>query len=280
MSGARMWASVLRLRARQASWWTRSTQRFRPNDHLRNQAENRGESEGPYWGPGGRNLFFRSAVRAAIVATLAVAIPAPIDAKIAVFIDGRVLKVDDAYLDGDTIVLLLRGGGRMEVSAVRIERVVADEVEEPMFEPPIQFGDCPVAWTETSLPDELPFRVEIQSAARNSNLDPRLLASLVWAESAFDPVAVSRAGAKGLTQLMPAAAADHRVTDVFDPEENLRGGADHLRFLLDRFKELPLALAAYNAGATTVERYGGIPPYRETRSYVRRILEAFCPVDD
>jgi len=99
----------------------------------------------------------------------------------------------------------------------------------------------------------------------------------VQAESAFDPHAVSRAGAKGLTQLMPAAAADHRVKDVFDPDDNLRGGASHLRLMLDRFTSLPLALAAYNAGAAAVERYEGVPPYRETRGYVRRILAAFCP---
>ena len=217
--------------------------------------------------------------RIAIVLTLTLATALPTSAMIAVFVDGRILKVEDAYLDGDEIVLSLRGGGRMVVSAVRIERVVADEVEDPLSDEPVPYGDCPVVWSEIPLPDELPFRDEIRSAARDSDLHPRLLASLVRAESAFDPRAVSRAGAKGLTQLMPAAAADHRVADVFDPVENLRGGADHLRSLLDRFKELPLALAAYNAGATTVERYEGIPPYRETRGYVRRILEEFCPVD-
>lgn len=223
--------------------------------------------------------FWQRTGRVAIVATLALAIAAPTSAKIAVFVDGRILKVEDAFLDGDEIVLSLRGGGRMVVSALRIERVVADEVEDPASALPIQYGTCSVAWSEAPLPDGLPFRDEIRSAARNSNLHPLLLVSLVQAESAFDPLAVSRAGAKGLTQLMPAAAADHRVSDVFDPQENLRGGADHLRSLLDQFKELPLALAAYNAGATTVERYEGIPPYRETRGYVRRILEAFCPAE-
>jgi len=78
-------------------------------------------------------------------------------------------------------------------------------------------------------------------------------------------------------QLMPAAAAEHEVLDVFDPADNLRGGAEHLRTMLDRFKSLPIALAAYNAGATTVERYKGIPPYKETRDYVRRVLALFCP---
>jgi len=221
----------------------------------------------------------KNAVCVAVVAALALATATPTAAKIAVFVDGRILKVDDAYLDGDNIVLSLRGGGRMVVSAIRIERVIADEVEEPEVELQFQYGDCSLVWSEAPLPDGLPFRDEILSAAENSNLHPWLLASLVRAESAFDPLAVSRAGAKGLTQLMPAAAVDHRVVDVFDPKENLRGGADHLRSLLDRFKELPLALAAYNAGAATVERYEGVPPYRETRGYVRRILEAFCPVE-
>ena len=78
---------------------------------------------------------------------------------------------------------------------------------------------------------------------------------------------------------MPSAAADHGITDVFDPVANLAGGATHLRAQIDRFVELPLALAAYNAGATTVNRYGGIPPYRETQDYVRGVLQAFCPVD-
>lgn len=167
----------------------------------------------------------------------------------------------------------------MVVSALRIERVVADEVEESDRTEKFNFGQCPADWRDESLPEWLPFREDVAAAARRANLDPRLLAALVQAESAFDPNAVSRAGASGLTQLMPAAAADHQVNDVFDPRENLRGGADHLRSLLDRFKELPLALAAYNAGAATIERYEGVPPYRETRSYVRRVLEQFCPAD-
>jgi soluble lytic murein transglycosylase-like protein len=104
-----------------------------------------------------------------------------------------------------------------------------------------------------------------------------LVAAVVQIESAFDPNAVSRAGASGLMQLMPSAAADREVDDVLDPAENLRGGAAHLRIMLDRFESLTLALAAYNAGAATVDRYGGVPPYAETRNYVRKVLELFCP---
>jgi soluble lytic murein transglycosylase-like protein len=194
-----------------------------------------------------------------------------------VFVDGRVLKVEDAYLDGSTIVLVLPGGGRLEVPALRIDRVVADEVEEPESpganpEPPA----CSPEWADEPLPGSVPFALPIERAARSAGLHPRLLAAVVAAESAFDPRAVSRAGACGLTQLMPSAAVDQGVRDPFDPADNLRGGAGHLRALLDRFGSLDLALAAYNAGAATVERAGGVPPFRETRQYVRRVLGDFC----
>ncbi len=217
----------------------------------------------------------RQALRLLLALALGLTITTPASAKIAVFTDGRILKVEDAYLDGDRIVLDLAEGGRLVVPAIRIDRVVADEVEEQPE--PVEAVACVAAWADEPLPDWVPFRSSIHAAAKGANLNPWLLAALVQTESAFDPRAVSRAGAKGLTQLMPAAAADHRVEDVFDPDDNLRGGASHLRLMLDRFSSLPLALAAYNAGAATVERYDGVPPYRETRGYVRRILSAFCP---
>lgn len=218
---------------------------------------------------------FRPALASLLAIALGLLIALPASAKIAVFIDGRILKVEDAYLDGDRIVLEMPEGGTLVIPAVRIDRVVADEVE-PRPEP-VGSVSCPAAWVEDPLPEWVPYRASIQTAARRANLHPWLLAALVQAESAFDPAAVSRAGAKGLTQLMPSAASDHGVVDAFDPEENLRGGAAHLRLMLDRFESLTLALAAYNAGAATVERYGDVPPYRETREYVRRILVNFCP---
>jgi soluble lytic murein transglycosylase-like protein len=228
--------------------------------------------------PVGRMSVIPQLPAMALLIALAVAVlgAAPAAAEIAVFVDGRIIKVDDAYLDGEEIVLELTGGGRLAVSAVRIDRVVADEVEAPETTSAFDVS-CPSDWAEEPLPEGLPFRSMIESAARAADLHPWLLAALVEAESAFDPNAVSRVGASGLTQLMPAAAADTGVDDVFDPQDNLRGGASHLRTMLNRFESLPLALAAYNAGAATVERYDGIPPYRETRGYVRRVLESFCP---
>ncbi len=107
-------------------------------------------------------------------------------------------------------------------------------------------------------------------------LDPALLMAVAKAESDFDPKAVSHKGAKGLMQLMPETASDYQVQDVFDPRENLRGAAAFLRDLLDEFGDLRLALAAYNAGPEKVRRYRGIPPYPETRAYVRRVLRYYA----
>jgi hypothetical protein len=213
-----------------------------------------------------------------VISAVLLATPRLVTAKLAIFTDGRVLKVDDARLEGSEIVLELKGGGTLRVSAVRIDRVIADEVEEPATGSPFDNADCPPGWSDIELPEGLPFRDPILAASRAADLDPWLVASVVQAESAFDPGAVSRAGAAGLMQLMPSAA-DHGVADVFDPADNLRGGASHLRAMLDRFESLPLALAAYNAGATTVERANGIPPYKETRDYVRQVLATFCPED-
>ena len=113
-------------------------------------------------------------------------------------------------------------------------------------------------------------------AGHEHNLDVDLLASLVNAESGGDTRAVSRAGARGLTQLMPATAKDLGVADSFKADENLRGGAAYLDQLLTRYHDnLAQALAAYNAGPEAVDKYHGIPPYRETRAYVARVIHEF-----
>lgn len=107
-------------------------------------------------------------------------------------------------------------------------------------------------------------------------LEPRLVRALIQVESAWNPAAVSRVGAVGLMQLMPATASLLQVSDPYDPGENVRGGTAFLRRMIDRFDgRLELALAAYNAGPEAVERYGGIPPYAETRNYVRRVLHLY-----
>ena len=108
------------------------------------------------------------------------------------------------------------------------------------------------------------------------NLDTDLLASVVRAESAGHTRAVSRAGAQGLMQLMPGTASDLGVADTFAPKENIKGGTAYLDSLLKRYKDnLQLALAAYNAGPAAVDRWHGIPPYRETRLYVARVIREY-----
>lgn len=113
----------------------------------------------------------------------------------------------------------------------------------------------------------------IKEVAARYGVAPLLVAAIVEAESEFNPRAVSRRGARGLMQLMPRTASSLQVDDTFDPYENIEGGVRHLRRLMDRFNgNLPLALAAYNAGEQAVRLSGGIPPYPETRRYVIRIL--------
>ncbi len=105
------------------------------------------------------------------------------------------------------------------------------------------------------------------------NLHPALLLAVIKAESDFNPTIISRAGAVGLMQLIPETAIRHGVENLYDTDDNIRGGARHLRYLLDRFNgNVRLAVAAYNAGERRVERYRAIPPYQETRDYVRKVM--------
>jgi len=128
------------------------------------------------------------------------------------------------------------------------------------------------AGTGTALPASVPYAAQITAAARANGLDPALLAGLIKQESGFNPNAGSGAGARGLTQLMPATAAALGVTNVLDPQQSIEGGAKYLKRQLDAFGgDVTKALAAYNAGPGAVKRYGGVPPYAETQNYVRAV---------
>jgi len=115
----------------------------------------------------------------------------------------------------------------------------------------------------------------IAREARRHGVNPALVKAVVKAESNFHPEAVSSQGAQGLMQLMPDTAEGLGVTDAFRPDENVWGGTRYLRAMLDRYRNVRYALAAYNAGPSAVDRFGGVPPYPETREYVDRVLDYY-----
>jgi soluble lytic murein transglycosylase-like protein len=117
------------------------------------------------------------------------------------------------------------------------------------------------------------FEPIVKSVASEYGVDKNLVKAVIHAESGYNPNAVSPKGAQGLMQLMPKTAQGLKVPNSFDPKDNIRGGVRYLRFLLDTFKgDVTLALAAYNAGLSRVNQYGGVPPYQETRNYISRVL--------
>jgi soluble lytic murein transglycosylase-like protein len=179
-------------------------------------------------------------------------------AEFAVLRSGQRLHISGYEERGEWMRLHIAGG----FVDVRAEEVVAIEPEE-VFAP-----------AQTAAP-EVPFGREIRTAAALHGVDERLIISVIRAESNFNPRAVSRKSARGLMQLMPATAAQYEVRNVFDPAENIHAGTRYLRAMLDRFGDLPLALAAYNAGPERVARHRGIPPIAETQAYVRRVLRDF-----
>lgn len=137
--------------------------------------------------------------------------------------------------------------------------------------------DAPPAAASMPPPDSNPdVHTLLSHAGAQHDIDVELLASLVHAESNGHPHAVSRTGAQGLMQLMPGTARQLGVRDSFQPEQNIDGGTAYLDELLTRYRDnLALALAAYNAGPAAVDKYHGIPPYRETRAYVARVMSEF-----
>ena len=128
--------------------------------------------------------------------------------------------------------------------------------------------------------DTGPYVQEIRDASERYGVPIKLVSAVIRAESGFNPRAVSRKGAQGLMQLMPGTASMLGVRNSFDPRENIDGGVRHLRSLIDRFPDnLPLAIAAYNAGERAVQQYRGIPPYQETQDYVTKVLSFYGLVE-
>jgi soluble lytic murein transglycosylase-like protein len=134
---------------------------------------------------------------------------------------------------------------------------------------------------EFRLPKKSRYDDLIKEAAERYGLPPALIRAVIMTESAFDPLAVSSAGAQGLMQLMPALSDEMGVSDAFDPRENIMAGAQYLSSLLEAQKgNMKLALASYNAGPGNVQRYRGIPPFKETRNYVKKIMNLVAEAEE
>jgi len=188
-------------------------------------------------------------------------------AEIAVLTNGLTFKVSSYRFDERTVTLFLKGGGDVTVPSSLIQGVVPDEILE----------EVEAAAADPNVdPNDL--RALAVATARKHGLDPELVLAVVAVESAFRPNAVSRKGATGLMQLMPGTARELGVKDPFDPAANLDGGTRYLNALIRQYGgDLKRALAAYNAGAGAVKRHRGVPPYRETREYVQKVLERYKP---
>ena len=196
-------------------------------------------------------------------------------AELVMLTTGEVVKVRSFDADEREARLELPAGGTMTLPLERIERVLVDEVEDVApVEPEASSATMELRFADgQGIPDGA-FGGLAWFAAKKHALNPALVAAVVHAESNWNPRAVSRKGACGLMQLMPATGRRFglRRTDLFDVEKNLDAGARYLAALVERFDgNLDHVLAAYNAGEGAVDRYGGVPPYRETREYIRRI---------
>jgi soluble lytic murein transglycosylase-like protein len=201
---------------------------------------------------------------ASLVAAMTFGAAHAANAEIVVFSTGRTLSVRGHRIDGQSVVLTLRSGGEIVCEESIISRIDPDEVPYPEAEP---------AETAEIFPTlSVPYGDIIDRAAAEQGIDPRYVKALIRVESAYQQRARSRKGAMGLMQLMPETARLYAVADPYEPRSNIEAGIKYLKMLLDRFESWPLALAAYNAGEAAVRRFGGVPPYPETREYVRSIL--------
>ncbi len=206
------------------------------------------------------------ALAAALVAVCSVR---SASAELVFLTSGRTLSVKSHMEQGDTIHLNLRGGGQVACDRSLISRIEPDEV--PFPEPPAVGAQSAAADGWNSSLGDVPYAELIDNLSTAHGVDPDLVKALIKVESGYKARARSRKGAMGLMQIMPATAKQYSVRNPYDPKSNLEAGIAHLASLLSRF-EVSVALAAYNAGEAAVQRFGGVPPYRETRSYVRRIM--------
>jgi hypothetical protein len=208
------------------------------------------------------------------VLTLALGTAVPASAEIVFLASGQTLSVKSHRIVGESIVLTLRGGGEVTCDKTLIEKIVPDEVPhpEPKPEQASQTVTPEDGRIDPALLERTPYGEIIAAMSEAHGVNPMLVRALIQVESNYKPKARSHKGAMGLMQLMPSTARAYNVRNPYDPKANISAGVKHLKSLLDRLGAVDLALAAYNAGEGAVKKFNGVPPYRETRNYVTRIL--------
>lgn len=212
------------------------------------------------------------------VATLVLAGTAvPASAEIVVLSPKGTLSVKSHRVEGDSIVLTLRSGGEVTCDKSLIEKILPDEVPYPEPKADQELRTDSVEAVDPGLLDRTPYGEIIASMSEAHGVDPMLVRALIQVESNYKAKALSNKGAMGLMQLMPATAREYKVRNPYDPKANIAAGVKHLKSLIDRLGGVPMALAAYNAGEGAVKKFNGVPPYRETRNYVSRILSIARP---
>ena len=230
-------------------------------------------------------------IRRLLITAALAALAIPASASIAIFTDGRNMKIASyKVVDEETIQLAFSTGGTMDMPLRRIERIIEDEIVvaevvqevKKIVEEGGVFPKRSWHYSDDSKPlfgskyDET-----IIKAAKHFNVDAALVSAVIKAESDYDARTVSHKGARGLMQLMPATAERFGVTDSFDPVANIYGGTRYLRWLLKTFNgNADHAVAAYNAGEGNVWKYKGVPPFRETVTYINRIARHLRKADE
>ena len=235
--------------------------------------------------------FLKHMIAAAV---LLAQLPA-LGAELAVLRNGFTIRFERKEQTGN-VTRLYTGSGYVDIPSEQIGSFEAEEAPVapppapaaavPSMAQPVPTSNAPLASATTPAATQqaaaavnaanVDLDQLVRDAAQRNRLDPDFVSSVIKAESNFKPHAVSRKGAQGLMQLMPSTAALLGVTDPFDPKANVEAGTAHLSALLDQYHDDPVkALAAYNAGAHRVKQYNGVPPYRETRAYIAKIVHDF-----
>jgi len=209
-----------------------------------------------------------------LFALLALTIATPASAEMIFFSEQRSMSVASHRFEGDRVIVALRGGGEMSFDRALITKIAPDEVPyapDADKAPGETHGAIVASAGSLALVGTTDYDPLIERAATRHDIDARIVRAVIQVESAFQPRARSSKGAMGLMQLMPKTARQYQARNPYDPASNIDAGTKHLKQLLNEF-ELPLALAAYNAGEGAVRRFGGIPPYAETQAYVSKVL--------